>query len=67
MHIPLQVALSHPCPPWLPSSFLSSKEICDANTTIMCPLCDQNCSFWVLSDTCTYAKVGNPLPKAGSR
>ncbi|NXS89585.1 ANO9 protein, partial [Erpornis zantholeuca] len=34
-----------------------SKEICDASTTFMCPLCDQNCSFWVLSDTCTYAKV----------
>ncbi|XP_019136897.1 anoctamin-9 [Corvus cornix cornix] len=39
------------------SSSRVSKEICDANTTIMCPLCDQNCSFWVLSDTCTYAKV----------
>ncbi|NXG50356.1 ANO9 protein, partial [Psilopogon haemacephalus] len=34
-----------------------SKEICEANTTIMCPLCDQNCPFWYLSDTCTYAKV----------
>ncbi|NXH95811.1 ANO9 protein, partial [Pachycephala philippinensis] len=39
------------------SSSQVSKEICDANTTFMCPLCDQNCSFWVLSDTCTYAKV----------
>ncbi|NXC84861.1 ANO9 protein, partial [Cercotrichas coryphoeus] len=39
------------------SSSQVSKEICDANDTIMCPLCDQNCSFWVLSDTCTYAKV----------
>ncbi|NXA90928.1 ANO9 protein, partial [Melanocharis versteri] len=39
------------------SSSQVSKEICDANNTIMCPLCDQNCSFWVLSDTCTYAKV----------
>ncbi|XP_005046559.1 PREDICTED: anoctamin-9 [Ficedula albicollis] len=39
------------------SSSQVSKEICDANSTIMCPLCDQNCSFWVLSDTCTYAKV----------
>ncbi|NXR09843.1 ANO9 protein, partial [Semnornis frantzii] len=34
-----------------------SKEICEANTTIMCPLCDQNCPFWYLSETCTYAKV----------
>ncbi|XP_071415300.1 anoctamin-9 isoform X2 [Pithys albifrons albifrons] len=32
------------------------REICEANTTIMCPLCDK-CPFWVLSDTCTYAKV----------
>ncbi|NXR32532.1 ANO9 protein, partial [Zosterops hypoxanthus] len=39
------------------SSSQVSKEICDANNTIMCPVCDQNCSFWVLSDTCTYAKV----------
>ncbi|NXS35801.1 ANO9 protein, partial [Pomatostomus ruficeps] len=39
------------------SSSQVSKEICDANTTIMCPLCDQSCPFWVLSDTCTYAKV----------
>ncbi|NWV41944.1 ANO9 protein, partial [Grantiella picta] len=39
------------------SSSQVSKEICDANTTIMCPLCDQKCPFWVLSDTCTYAKV----------
>lgn len=39
------------------SSSQVSKEICDANSTIMCPLCDQKCPFWVLSDTCTYAKV----------
>lgn len=46
-------------------AFLSSKEICEANTTIMCPLCDQKCPFWYLSETCTYAKVGGPLPKTG--
>ncbi|KAM3670006.1 anoctamin-9 [Ammospiza maritima maritima] len=39
------------------SSSQVSKEICNANNTIMCPLCDQNCSFWLLSDTCMYAKV----------
>ncbi|NWI86917.1 ANO9 protein, partial [Pitta sordida] len=39
------------------SSSQVSREICQANTTIMCPLCDQKCPFWVLSDTCTYAKV----------
>ena len=48
-------------------AFLSSKEICEASNTIMCPLCDQKCPFWLLSDTCTYAKVGSPLPKTGSR
>ncbi|XP_042197559.1 anoctamin-9 [Callorhinchus milii] len=34
-----------------------SKEICNANTTIMCPLCDQRCPLWKLSETCTHAKV----------
>ncbi|XP_038663482.1 anoctamin-9-like [Scyliorhinus canicula] len=34
-----------------------SKEICNANTTIMCPRCDQRCPFWKLSDTCSYAKI----------
>ncbi|NWU86228.1 ANO9 protein, partial [Onychorhynchus coronatus] len=34
-----------------------SREICEANATIMCPLCDKKCPYWVLSDTCTYAKV----------
>ncbi|XP_051632920.1 anoctamin-9 isoform X1 [Manacus candei] len=39
------------------SSSQVSREICEANTTIMCPLCDKKCPYWVLSDTCTYAKV----------
>ncbi|XP_071974220.1 anoctamin-9 isoform X3 [Engystomops pustulosus] len=34
-----------------------SQEICAANTTLMCPLCDQKCPYWPLSDTCTYAKI----------
>uniref|UniRef100_A0A672L717 Anoctamin n=1 Tax=Sinocyclocheilus grahami TaxID=75366 RepID=A0A672L717_SINGR len=34
-----------------------SKEICEANTTIMCPMCEGNCSSWTLSDSCVYAKV----------
>ncbi|NXS40730.1 ANO9 protein, partial [Balaeniceps rex] len=38
-----------------------SKEICEASDTIMCPLCDQKCPFWLLSDTCTYAKA-TPAP-----
>lgn len=36
---------------------LNSKEICEANTTIMCPMCEKNCEPWTLSDSCVYAKV----------
>ncbi|KAG7245454.1 hypothetical protein INR49_010905 [Caranx melampygus] len=32
------------------------KEVCESNT-VMCPLCDNGCSVWQLSETCTYAKV----------
>ncbi|NXJ99097.1 ANO9 protein, partial [Corythaixoides concolor] len=49
------------------SSSQVSKEICEATDTIMCPLCDQKCPFWRLSDTCTYAKAGTPLPRTASR
>lgn len=34
-----------------------SKEICEANTTIMCPMCEDTCEPWTLSDSCVYAKV----------
>ncbi|XP_067849856.1 anoctamin-9 isoform X2 [Heptranchias perlo] len=34
-----------------------SKEICNATTVIMCPLCDQRCQYWRLNETCFYAKV----------
>nr|XP_013803713.1 PREDICTED: anoctamin-9 [Apteryx mantelli mantelli] len=43
-----------------------SKEICEASTTIMCPLCDQKCPFWQLSDTCTYAKVTHMIDNEGT-
>ncbi|TFJ98978.1 Anoctamin-9 [Platysternon megacephalum] len=43
-----------------------TKEICEANTTIMCPLCDQKCPFWQLSDTCTYAKVTHLFDNEGT-
>ncbi|XP_039609383.1 anoctamin-9 [Polypterus senegalus] len=42
------------------------KEVCEANTTIMCPLCDTHCSFWKLSDTCMYAKVTNLFDNEGT-
>ncbi|NXW58244.1 ANO9 protein, partial [Eurystomus gularis] len=48
------------------SSSQVSKEICEANNTIMCPLCDQKCPFWLLSDTCTYAKVTHMIDNAGT-
>uniref|UniRef100_A0A8D0C4D9 Anoctamin n=1 Tax=Salvator merianae TaxID=96440 RepID=A0A8D0C4D9_SALMN len=48
------------------SSSQVSKEICAANTTIMCPLCDQKCPFWPLSDTCMYAKVTHLLDNEGT-
>uniref|UniRef100_A0A8D0GXQ2 Anoctamin n=1 Tax=Sphenodon punctatus TaxID=8508 RepID=A0A8D0GXQ2_SPHPU len=44
-----------------------SKEICAVNTTItMCPLCDQGCPFWQLSETCTYAKVTHLFDNEGT-
>ncbi|XP_043938695.1 anoctamin-9 [Protopterus annectens] len=43
-----------------------SEEICNANTTIMCPLCDQKCPFWLLSETCTYAKVTHLFDNEGT-
>ncbi|XP_009999775.1 PREDICTED: anoctamin-9 [Chaetura pelagica] len=43
-----------------------SKEICEANSTIMCPLCDQKCPFWLLSDTCLYAKVTHMIDNEGT-
>ncbi|NXT51451.1 ANO9 protein, partial [Pluvianellus socialis] len=43
-----------------------SKEICEANNTVMCPLCDQKCPFWLLSDTCTYAKVTHMIDNEGT-
>ncbi|NWI68148.1 ANO9 protein, partial [Todus mexicanus] len=48
------------------SSSQVSKEICEANDTIMCPLCDQKCPFWLLSDTCTYAKVTHMVDNEGT-
>lgn len=41
-----------------PTASLRSKEICEANTTIMCPMCEDTCKPWTLSDSCVFAKVG---------
>lgn len=44
-----------------------SKEICEANTTIMCPMCEDTCEPWTLSDSCVYAKVSVALRLAYKR
>lgn len=69
---PSQVSVNVPCLPVLeqgaqliaPTSLLS-KEICEANTTIMCPMCEDTCKPWTLSDSCVYAKVGALLAFLG--
>ncbi|XP_035274695.1 anoctamin-3 isoform X1 [Anguilla anguilla] len=43
-----------------------SREICEANTIIMCPMCEGNCSFWVLSNSCVYAKVTHLFDNGGT-
>ncbi|XP_023695557.2 anoctamin-3-like [Paramormyrops kingsleyae] len=43
-----------------------SREICEANTTIMCPMCERNCSPWRLSDSCIYAKVTHLFDNGGT-
>lgn len=43
-----------------------SKEICEANTTIMCPMCEENCEPWTLSDSCVYAKVTHLFDNGGT-
>ena len=36
-----------------------SNEICGENGgLIMCPQCDQLCSYWHLNESCTYSQVG---------
>ncbi|NWU71551.1 ANO9 protein, partial [Pterocles burchelli] len=48
------------------SSSQVSREICEASSTVMCPLCDQHCPFWLLSDTCTYAKITHMIDNEGT-
>uniref|UniRef100_A0A8D3ALN7 Anoctamin n=1 Tax=Scophthalmus maximus TaxID=52904 RepID=A0A8D3ALN7_SCOMX len=43
-----------------------SKEICEANTTIMCPMCEETCDPWTLSDSCVYAKVTHLFDNGGT-
>ncbi|XP_078538853.1 anoctamin-9 isoform X2 [Lissotriton helveticus] len=48
------------------SSSQISKEICQANSTIMCPRCEPHCPYWELADTCTYAKVTHLFDNEGT-
>ncbi|XP_068578528.1 anoctamin-3 isoform X3 [Cebidichthys violaceus] len=43
-----------------------SKEICEANTTIMCSMCEDTCKPWNLSDSCVYAKVTHLFDNGGT-
>uniref|UniRef100_A0A3P9AGT7 Anoctamin n=1 Tax=Esox lucius TaxID=8010 RepID=A0A3P9AGT7_ESOLU len=43
-----------------------SREICEANTTIMCPMCEESCHPWKLSDSCVYAKVTHLFDNGGT-
>lgn len=37
---------------------MRSSFVCSHGSAIdMCPLCDVNCGFWKLSDSCQYAKI----------
>jgi hypothetical protein len=46
-----------------------SKEICEANDIVMCPVGDHGGGYQLLSETCTFAKVCCPwgLPRACAR
>uniref|UniRef100_A0A3P8V4Y3 Anoctamin n=1 Tax=Cynoglossus semilaevis TaxID=244447 RepID=A0A3P8V4Y3_CYNSE len=41
--------------------FTMDSKICEAHTTTMCPMCEETCEPWTLSDSCVYAKVSSVL------
>nr|XP_020646071.1 anoctamin-3 [Pogona vitticeps] len=43
-----------------------SKEICEANDTIMCPMCEKNCTLQKLNESCIYAKVTHLFDNGGT-
>ncbi|XP_063800404.1 anoctamin-3 isoform X2 [Pseudophryne corroboree] len=43
-----------------------SKEICEANDTIMCPMCEKNCTLQRLNESCVYAKVTHLFDNGGT-
>uniref|UniRef100_A0A182FAX8 Anoctamin n=1 Tax=Anopheles albimanus TaxID=7167 RepID=A0A182FAX8_ANOAL len=36
-----------------------SLEICNHNSTIMCPQCDERCDYWYLNSTCNISKLAH--------
>ncbi|KAI5088702.1 anoctamin-9-like [Silurus meridionalis] len=40
-------------------------EVCESNVT-MCPICDNRCNAWNLSDTCVYAKLSHLFDNEGT-
>ena len=45
----------------------SSKEICDESLNItMCPLCDYQCPYWKLSDSCSDSKYSRMFDNNGT-
>ncbi|XP_065083351.1 anoctamin-5 isoform X2 [Ochlerotatus camptorhynchus] len=38
---------------------LVSQDICNDNSTIMCPQCDAKCDYWKLSDTCSISQIAH--------
>ncbi|XP_029438253.1 anoctamin-3 isoform X2 [Rhinatrema bivittatum] len=43
-----------------------SKEICEANETIMCPMCERNCTLQRLNESCIYAKMTHLFDNGGT-
>ena len=51
------------------STYIPVKEICDKNNSelfYMCPLCDNDCSYWTLTQSCDYAKVTHLFDHEGT-
>ncbi|CAI5763528.1 anoctamin-3 isoform X1 [Podarcis lilfordi] len=43
-----------------------SREICEANETVMCPMCEKNCTLQKLNESCIYAKVTHLFDNGGT-
>ena len=50
-------------------TFIPVKEICDKKNSqlfYMCPLCDKDCSYWSLTQSCDYAKITHLFDHEGT-